>query len=207
MSVLAVARDAYRAALPALAASLAGGLVAGATLGGMRADLAALPGLLVLVPALLAVRGTVYGALGARIATALHQGVLAPRLVADDRLLRAGAAALANGLLASTVAACVVFGLLSAVGRSVAPLPALVAIALLAGVCSGLVLVVVVVVAAVVGYRRGADPDALVGPVVTTTGDVFGLLFLLLAARLVRRGGLADPGLLAALRATAGVGG
>jgi mgtE-like transporter len=36
-----------------------------------------------------------------------------------------------------------------------------------------------------VGYRRGLDPDNLIGPVVTTVGDVFGMLFLLVGVVLV----------------------
>lgn len=42
-----------------------------------------------------------------------------------------------------------------------------------------------VVLVVFAGYRRGYNPDTIVGPVVTTTGDVFGLLFLLLSVRLV----------------------
>lgn len=40
-------------------------------------------------------------------------------------------------------------------------------------------------VAVFVGFRRGYNPDTLVGPVVTTAGDVFGVAFLLLAVRTV----------------------
>ncbi|MFB6087284.1 MAG: hypothetical protein ABEJ85_02090, partial [Haloarculaceae archaeon] len=71
MTIREVAREAYREGLPALAASAVGGLLAGVVLGGMRAEFRAVPGLLVLVPALLATRGNVYGSLGARLATGL----------------------------------------------------------------------------------------------------------------------------------------
>ena len=186
MTVRDAAADAYREALPALAASLVGGLLAGVVLGGMRGELRAVPGLLVLVPALLATRGNVYGSLGARISTALHQGLVEPRVRAGDERLRAAvAAALANGLVASTFAAVAAFAILVVLGRPVAPLPVLVAIAIVAGVCSGVALSAVVVTAVFAGYRRGRDPDTLVGPLVTTTGDVFGVLFLLGAVRLV----------------------
>ncbi|QKY20882.1 magnesium transporter [Halolamina sp. CBA1230] len=186
MSVLAVAREAYEAALPALGASVVGGLLAGAVLGGMQAELRAVPGLLVLVPALLATRGNVYGSLGARLSTGLHQGLVEPRVDLGNRRLRgAMAAALANGLLASAVAAVAVFLILTALGDTVAPVTTLVAISLVAGVLSGVALIGVVVVVVFAGYRRGRDPDTLVGPVVTTTGDVFGVAFLLLAVRLV----------------------
>jgi len=186
MTVRDAAREAYREALPALSASLVGGLLAGVVLGGMRGELRAVPGLLVLVPALLATRGNVYGSLGARISTALHQGLVEPRVGAGDERLRAAvAAALANGLLASMFAAVAAFTILTSLGDPVAPLPVLVAIAVLAGSFSGVALSAVVVTAVFAGYRRGRDPDTLVGPLVTTTGDVFGVLFLLGAVRLV----------------------
>lgn len=186
MTVRDAAWAAYREALPALVASLVGGLIAGLVLSGMRGELRDVSGLLVLVPALLATRGNVYGSLGARISTALHQGLVEPRVRAGDKRLRAAvAAALANGLLASVVAAAATFGILRSLGASVAPLPVLVAIAVLSGVLSGVTLVVVVVTAVFAGYRRGRDPDTLVGPLVTTTGDVFGMVFLLVATRIV----------------------
>jgi mgtE-like transporter len=186
MTVRDVAATAYREALPALVASLFGGLLAGVVLGGMRAELRAVPGLLVLVPALLATRGNVYGSLGARIATALHQGLIEPRVRAGDRRLRAAAAAaLGNGILTSVFASVVVFLVLRLLDAPVAGLATLVGVALLAGLLSGGALVAVVVTAVFAGYRRGHDPDTLVGPLVTTTGDVFGMLFLLVAVRAV----------------------
>jgi mgtE-like transporter len=60
-----------------------------------------------------------------------------------------------------------------------------VTVALVAGLLSGGVLVAVVVTVVFAGYRRGRNPDTLVGPLVTTTGDVFGMLFLLAAVRFV----------------------
>ena len=186
MTVREVAVEAYREALPALGASLVGGLLAGLVLGGMRSDLRAVEGLLVLVPALLATRGNVYGSLGARLATGLHQGLIEPRVRAGDRRIRAAAAAaLANGIVASVFAATAAFTILSALGAPVASLGRLVGIAVVAGLLSGATLVVVVVTVVFAGYRRGYNPDTLVGPLVTTTGDVFGILFLLIAVRTV----------------------
>ncbi|MFH5799551.1 magnesium transporter [Haladaptatus sp. CMAA 1911] len=186
MTVREVAAEAYREALPALAASMVGGLFAGVVLGGMRAELRQVPGLLVLVPALLATRGNVYGSLGARLASGLHQGLVEPSFVPDDeRVWAAIVASLANGILASLFASVVAFVVLKALSDSVAPLPTLLAIALIAGLLSGVALTVAVVLVVFAGYRRGQNPDTLVGPLVTTTGDVFGISFLLLAVRIV----------------------
>jgi mgtE-like transporter len=56
---------------------------------------------LIVLPALLATRGNVYGTLGARVATGLHQGLLEPTLGGEsDRLGLLIATALASGLLA-----------------------------------------------------------------------------------------------------------
>jgi mgtE-like transporter len=185
MTRRSVAVEAYREGLPALSASLVGGLLAGVVLGGMRSDLQAIDGLLVLVPALLATRGNVYGSLGARIATALHQGLLEPRVSeADDKLLRAVAASIANGLLASVFAAVVATLAMLTLGRPSAGLVTFVSIAVVSGLLSGLALATTVVLVVFAGYRRGYNPDTLVGPLVTTAGDVFGMAALLLAVRL-----------------------
>ncbi|KZN24720.1 hypothetical protein A4G99_10290 [Haladaptatus sp. R4] len=186
MTVREVAIEAYREALPALAASMVGGLFAGIVLGGMRAELRQVAGLLVLVPALLATRGNVYGSLGARLASGLHQGLVEPSFVPDDeRVWAAIVASLANGILASLFASVVAFFILKALSQDVASLPTLVAIALIAGLLSGIALTVAVVIVVFAGYRRGKNPDTLVGPLVTTTGDVFGISFLLLAVKIV----------------------
>jgi mgtE-like transporter len=186
MSVNDVARVAYREALPILLVSAAGGLFAGVVLGGMEAELKAIPGLLLLVPALLATRGNVYGSLGARLASALHQGLIEPHVsLGDERLRSAVAAAMANGLLVSALAAVLAFGLLVVLGRPHASLFSLLGVALIAGLLSGVVLTVVVVSVVFLGYRRGLNPDTLAGPVVTTTGDVVGMAMMLTAARIV----------------------
>ena len=186
MGIRETADEAYREALPALATSAVGGLLAGVVLGGMRAELRAIEGLLVLVPALLATRGSVFGSFGARISTGLHQGVVEPRVdIGDERLRAAAAAALANGVLVSLVAAVLTVAALTLLGSPVAPLPVMLGVALIASLLSGGTLTAVVLLVVFAGYRRGYNPDTFVGPVVTTTGDVAGVFFLLVAARAV----------------------
>src|SRR4051795_4495104 len=60
--------------LAALLVSSAGDLLAGLTLGAITHTLQALPGLLVLVPAAIGMRGNVFGALGSRLGTTIHTG-------------------------------------------------------------------------------------------------------------------------------------
>ena len=63
-----------RAGFYALLLSSGGDLIAGLTLGSITGTLDALPGLLVLVPAAIGMRGNVFGALGSRLGTAVHTG-------------------------------------------------------------------------------------------------------------------------------------
>src|SRR5213596_3910643 len=58
----------------ALLISSGGDLIAGLTLGSITGTLESLPGLLVLVPAAIGMRGNVFGALGSRLGTAVHTG-------------------------------------------------------------------------------------------------------------------------------------
>jgi len=184
VSADSVLRENYRGALPTLLVSGVGGLMAGSILGGMRTQLAAVPGLLVMVPAFLAIRGSVYGSLGSRLSGGLHQGLIEPTFDPDRRLVSAAAAALLNGTVAGLAAAALTVGALRALGRTVAPLSRLAVIALVGSLLAGLALTVTIVTVVFVGYRRGLNPDDVVGPTVTTAGDVFGLAALALATEL-----------------------
>ena len=65
-----------RQGLVALVLSTAAGFVAGLTLAHLTGTLAALPGLLVLIPAAVGMKGTIFGAIGARLGTANAAGLL-----------------------------------------------------------------------------------------------------------------------------------
>ncbi|MFM8974107.1 MAG: magnesium transporter, partial [Actinomycetota bacterium] len=63
-----------RAGFIALLISSVGSLVTGVTLGSITGTLEALPGLIVLIPAAIGMRGNVFGALGSRLGTQIHAG-------------------------------------------------------------------------------------------------------------------------------------
>lgn len=181
------ARDVYLGALPVILVSLVAGLFAGTVLGSqtMREGIESVPGILVLLPAFLATRGGVYGSLGARLSSALHQGVVEPRFDAGDRRLRnAVVASFVNGMVVSVFIAVIAFAVLLVMGQS-GSLLQLVGVMVVAGLLSAILMLSVLISVLFAGYRRGLDPDNLIGPVVTTLGDVFGVVFLLVAVYLV----------------------
>lgn len=185
MTITSVVMEAYRSALPTVLVSALGGLLAGAILGGMDTELRAVRGLLVVIPAFLAIRGSVYGSLGSRLSSALHQGLIEPVFELDDRLVTSMVAALLNGLTASLFAAGLTYGLLSVLGQEVAPLWRLLVIAFIGGLLTGIALTSVILAVVFLGYRRGMNPDDLVGPTMTTAGDIFGITALFVATKIV----------------------
>ncbi|EMA41631.1 magnesium transporter [Halobiforma nitratireducens] len=175
----------YREALPILLIALGGGLFAGLVLEGILESVERFPGLLVMVPVFLATRGNVYGALGGRISSGLHQGLLEPRFEWNERLVNAVLASFINGIGISIVIGVITWIALLVIGWEVAALYELVGIMLIAGVLTSVVLIFGLLALIFAGYKYGYDPDNLVGPIVTTLGDIFGMLFMLLSISLV----------------------
>jgi len=188
MSVLRDAAGIYKESIGVLTVALGGGIFAGAVLGGegMLEGFENYPGLLVLVPAFLATRGNVYGALGARISSGLHQGLIEPRFERDWRLVNAVTASFINGIFISVFIGFLAWGLMQiliylGLRTTSAALIELVGITFIAGVLTSVVLIFGLLILIFAGYRYGLDPDNLVGPIVTTLGDIFGVLFLFFA--------------------------
>lgn len=177
----------YRESIVILAVSLLGGLFAGTVLGteGMIEAFREVPGLLLLLPAFLATRGNVYGALGARLASGLHQGLIGPPVHEDPHLVSAAWASVINGILISLVIAGLSWILATWLGADPS-LPMLAGVMLVAGALTSVVMIVGLVGLVTWGHARGVDPDNLVGPIVTTLGDLFGVVFLLVAVVVVR---------------------
>lgn len=185
MSVRGDAWSIYREAIPILFIALGGGLFAGLVLEGMVESVERFPGLLVMVPVFLATRGNVYGALGGRISSGLHQGLIEPRFDWNERLVNAVVASFINGIGISVVIGVVTWLALQLIGWESAALYEFVGIMLIAGVLTSFVLIFGLLALIFAGYKYGYDPDNLVGPIVTTLGDIFGMLFLLFAIGIV----------------------
>ena len=178
--------DIYSESLPVLFVALGGGLFAGLVLEGLVESVEEYPGLLVMVPVFLATRGNVYGALGGRIASGLHQGLVEPRFQRDPRLVNAVLASFVNGIGISVCIGVITWVVLAVLpGWSPAALVVLVAIMFLAGTLTSVVMILGLLALIFAGFRFGYDPDNLVGPIVTTLGDVFGMLFLVFSVWLV----------------------
>ena len=161
-------------------------LVAGAVLGSLTGTFERRPGLLILVPAAIGLRGNVFGSLGNRVSTSIHAGELQLRLrrstVLGQNVLAAGALTLGMSVVLVLLTALISVGLglghtigladltlVSVGGGAVASLPVLAATL---GLAAGAV-------------RFGWDLDNVTAPLVSTLGDVLTLPALWLATGLL----------------------
>src|SRR5215210_2335449 len=170
----------------ALVLSTCAGFVAGLVLGSMTGTLEKLPGLLVLIPASVGMRGTIFGAMGARFGTGVAAGIFEPTLERGSLLARNVSVGILSTLLSSFYLAAVAKLVASAFAKdAVISFWDLVTISVIGGVLASLIALVFTVGIAVVGFRKGWDLDAVSTPMVTAIGDMVTLPTLFLATLLV----------------------
>jgi mgtE-like transporter len=170
----------------ALLLSSGGDLLAGLTLGAITGTLEALPGLLVLIPAAIGMRGNIFGALGSRLGTAIHTGTFRVSRRLDTLVGQNVAASLALSLSTSLVLA--VLAKAVSVGFGVADSISIVdfvVISVVGGMLSSVVVLLVVVVVTATCVRFDLDLDNVQSPIVTATGDMVTLPGLFVATYLV----------------------
>jgi mgtE-like transporter len=165
-------------------------LAAGIVLGKAESQIGELPGLLVLIPAAIAMRGATFGALGARLGTAIHTGEFEPDLERGGYLWRQLEAIGVLTLATSVEAALLAKALSVAIGLESVPVWDLVAVSVIGGVLASLVLVVVTIGLARAAQRRGWNMDDVGAPAITATGDLFAVPALLVATVLAQRGAI-----------------
>jgi len=182
-----IGRDerAYRDSFVALVLSAITSLVAGVTLATTTDTLEELPGLLLLVPAALAVKGNVFGALGSRLGTSIHAGTfrLSPRL--DSAVGQNIAAAMLLSLVISVLIAVLAKGV--AIVFAVSPTMSLadfVVVSSLGGLLASVFMLAITLLLANGSGRFGWDLDNVVSPLVTAASDLMSLPALIVAAQL-----------------------
>ncbi len=177
---------------------------AGIFLGKFEDSFILLPGLIVLVPAAIGMRGNIFAALGSRLGSAFHLGTIT-RFDINNYTIR-------NNLHSSitlTVILSIFLGFLaksitSLFGLESISLPAFIMISFIAGTVSGIVMLVITFGISFLAYRYGWDPDTVTSPMITALGDFFTIPSLLLAAfAAIALGDLVQPLAYALLSVTA----
>ncbi len=173
-----------REALPFELVCTIGGVFAGIILVKMVDMIEMIPGLLVLVPAILGMRGNISCTLGSRLGSAIHLGLIS-RIERNPELINNVAGSLTLSLIMSVVLGILAHFVTVALGMSSVGVVVLVSIAVFAGVSSGVILAVIAVVITIGAFRHGIDPDNITTPALGTLGDVITMLMVFCAAEAV----------------------
>jgi mgtE-like transporter len=177
-----------RESVPILFLLLLGELIAGLILANGELQLEQVPGLLLLVPAILSLRGNISSALGSRFGSYMHMGLVESELkvstfkkpIVKENFY----ASMALNLIMSFALGVFAYFIAILVGITTASIFVLTFIAVVAGFISGFFLVFLTIFLAIFTSSKGMDPDNVLTPTVATIGDIFTVLFLFLVADL-----------------------
>lgn len=177
-------RSIVREALPFELMATIGGVISGLILSGMTHELELIPGLIVITPAVLGMRGNISCTLGSRLGSAIHMGLIT-KIDRNPELINNVSGSLLLSFIMSLILGIAGHFITVALGLESAGVLALTSIAVLAGVSSGLMLAFVAVLLALGMFRFGFDPDNVVTPAIATIGDIVSMIMIFLAAKVV----------------------
>lgn len=152
-----------------------GDLVAGLILGNMTYFLEKYPGLLVLIPGAIGMRGNIFGSFGSRLSTNLHIGILTPEFkkteALTDNILSSLVLTLVLSLFLAFVAKvlCIIlhFESMSFVDFAL--------ISIIAGLISNIIMLPITMFISLKSFENGWDPDNITTPIIAAFGDLFTL--------------------------------
>jgi mgtE-like transporter len=175
-----------RQSLVALGLNSSTSFVAGAFLGSITGTLDRYPGLLVLVPAAIGLRGNIFGSFGNRLSTSIHAGTfrwsLRRETVLGQNVLAAMLLTMAISLALAVVAKAIAVGL--GLTDSI-DLLSMSTVSIVGGVLGSLVVLGAALALTGGAVRYNWDLDNVTAPLVSTLGDVLTLPALFLGTLLL----------------------
>ncbi|MCP1661815.1 MULTISPECIES: magnesium transporter [Methanocalculus] len=156
--------------------------VAGIYLGSVHDILILIPGLMILVPVSINMRGAIAGILASRLASAMHLGAFN---VSYNRGTVLGDNLQATFILTVVIGAivgCIGFLIGELAGLKIITITEMVLISVISSCIAGLLVTAVTLLVSLATYRYGLDLDMVGAPTVTTAGDVITLPLLVVTA-------------------------
>jgi mgtE-like transporter len=179
------AKEMLKQSLPLLIICGLGGIIAGSTLGFMVDLLKSIPGLIVIIPAIIALRGNISTTFGSRLGSAYHLGVINAENMWNEELKENVIGSLVLSFLV-TITIGIVAYITTIIFFNINPNPLkIISIVIIAGLVSGLILTLLTIGIIYAVFRRGYDPDNITGPALATFGDIITMFSIFSSAILV----------------------
>lgn len=171
--------------LIALLICACGDLIAGLILGNMTYFLEKYPGLLVLIPGAIGMRGNIFGSFGSRLSTNLHIGILSPEFKKSETLT--------NNILSSLILTLVLSLFLAFVAKVICVLlhfesisfVDFALISIIAGIISNVIMLPITMFVSLKSFENGWNPDNITTPIIAAFGDLFTLPAIIIAILLL----------------------
>ena len=171
--------------LIALSICAVGDLCAGIILGNMEFFLKTYPGLMVIIPGAIGMRGNIFGSFGSRLSTHLHIGTLSPEFKRSDIL--------DENIVASLILTMVLSVLLAIIAKIICMLfdfPSIsvydfVLISFIAGLVSTIIMLPITMFISLKSFEGGWDPDNITTPFIAAVGDFFTLPAIIISVLIV----------------------
>ena len=171
--------------LIALSICAVGDLCAGIILGNMEFFLKTYPGLMVIIPGAIGMRGNIFGSFGSRLGTHLHIGTISPEFKRSDLLDENITASIILTMVLSVLLAviakiiCIIFNFESI------SIYDFVLISFIAGLISTIVMLPITMFISLKSFEGGWDPDNITTPFIAAVGDFFTLPAIILSVLIV----------------------
>ncbi|MEM0475963.1 MAG: magnesium transporter [Candidatus Norongarragalinales archaeon] len=168
----------FREMLSSQLVSLTGGLIAGSALAAYTDKLLLLPGMLIILPGFLEMRGNISSSFASRLSSGLFLRVINPDKVRskiiEGNLLASFFLALFVSLVLGVIAFAFSYVFLATLYPKIILLP------LLAGIIANAVEIPLTLFVTIYLFKKGHDPNNVMGPFVTSTGDITSIASLLI---------------------------
>jgi mgtE-like transporter len=171
-----ILKQMLKQSLPLLILCGIGGVFTGSILGSMVDIFQRIPGLLVIIPGIIALRGNISTAFGSRLGSAYHLGLINAENMWNDALKQNVIGSLVLSILVSFSIGLVAYLTTLVFFQQQVNLMFLLGTVLIAGIASGLLLTSFTIFIIFLVFKRGYDPDNITGPALATVGDITTML-------------------------------
>lgn len=164
--------------------AILGGLIAGVILAFFVDEIFFVPGILIILPGFMAMRGSISGTFSARITAGLFLKVIDPDRK-DEKIIKGNfKGSFILGLIVSLVLGIVAF-IFNYVFSGIFS-PVIIFIPFFAGIISNLILAPFTLFMTIYLFKKGKDPNNIVGPIITTAGDFTSVISLFIIILLLK---------------------
>ena len=133
------------------------------------------PGLLVVIPGAIGMRGNIFGSFASRLSTNLHIGIISPEFEFSEQLNYNIYSSFVLTMVLSLFLAVIAKVLCMLLHQPSMDLIDFMLICVIAGIISNLIMLPITMFVSFKSYEHGWDPDNITSPIIAAFGDLFTL--------------------------------